>query len=129
MTFESDQQCKAKCGLLYLSDCNKPAVDNCIKCNRPICKKHSIKTSQGNVCPECGADCDDIVEEESVSRVRNRSHYYSSYGYYPYYYGTHRYYSDHDYQSFDEQYEVGLNEDFSEINDFSDTDADDFMES
>lgn len=128
MTIETDQKCKAKSGLLYLRDCDKPAVGNCIKCNRPICKKHSIKTSQGNVCPECGADIDECLEDESVQYVRRRGHYYSSYSYVPFYYGYHRYYSDHDYEAFEDQEEFEINDDYEDMSDFDDAD-DDFMES
>ncbi|MEW6262545.1 MAG: hypothetical protein AB1641_05655 [Thermodesulfobacteriota bacterium] len=103
-------RCHAKKGLLFLRDCDAPAVAACAVCGRPICSAHQVPGPKGPQCPECLA-----LEQKTepgavtgagrmnmVDRARYRHHYYDTYGYLPYYYGWSHYYSDRDYRTFDE---------------------------
>lgn len=99
--YRNSLTCMAKTGLLFLRDCGDMAINNCHLCGRPLCREHSIDTGQGIVCPECAASKEEASNAPGVSRLARRHHYYSRYGYVPYYYGHTRYYSDQDYRTFD----------------------------
>ena len=99
--------CKTKVGMLVLHDCDRPAVDNCTACGRPICKRHRVKRQGEVLCAECAEARDRYREDDSVLDSRTtwfaaRRRYYSRYHYRPYYHGYHRYYSDEDFRAFDE---------------------------
>jgi hypothetical protein len=98
----AEKTCRAKKGLLFLRDCGKPAVTECSKCNRPVCRDHETAGIEGNLCPEC-ASADRRVTNRNARRWRRRHRYYSGYGYHPYYYGHHHYYSDRDYRTFEDR--------------------------
>lgn len=125
--------CKAKVGLLFLRDCDRPVFDNCVSCGRPVCKEHRIKGNDGTICPECASEREKYRDDDRVGRSYHRRHYYDHYGYNPYYYGHHHYYSDRDYQTFDDQESVNVDRpEGYEDNDVDDSDfdsADDAMES
>ncbi len=125
--FRDSQTCKAKIGLLFLRDCGSPVKTNCTICGRPVCRKHSVDSEKGVVCPECAAPSKQIQNNASVNHARRRSGYYSGYGYSPYYYGHNRYYSDNDYQTFDDKTEVYEEPPPDVEDDFYD--SDDHMES
>lgn len=124
--------CKAKIGLLFLRDCDQPAVDNCVKCSRPVCKEHRIKGDGGTLCPECASEREKYHGEEHVQQSQSRNHYYHSHNYSPYYYGSYLYYSDNEYSTFDsaELYHVDPPESMDgELDDSGFDRADDYMES
>lgn len=100
--YRDSQTCKAKVGLLFLRDCGSIVKTNCVLCGKPICRKHSVETEKGVVCPECAAPSDKIKNSRAVNNARQRSNFYSDYGYNPYYYGNNLYYSDNDYRTFDD---------------------------
>lgn len=125
--YRDSQTCKAKIGLLFLRDCGSMVINNCTTCGRPICKKHSIESEKGVVCPECAAPSKNIKNNSALNSTRRRNNYYSGYGYSPFYYGHNRYYSDNDYRTFDDSKEV-YEEPPTDISDnFNDTD--DYMDS
>jgi len=89
-------KCKTQVGMLVLRDCGEPALGVCVTCNRPICQRHQVPTSQGVTCPDCAAQLPNGQSHREVQRVRYRSGYYSYYGYHPHHF------HDHDYDSFDQ---------------------------
>lgn len=99
--FRDSQICMAKTGLLFLRDCGSMMLNNCVTCGRPICRKHSIESEAGIVCPECAAPKKNLHSDPAASQSSQRRDYYNRYDYYPYYYGHYHYYSDHDYRTFD----------------------------
>lgn len=125
--YRDSQTCKAKVGLLFLRDCGSIVKNNCSTCGRPVCKKHSIDSEKGVLCPECAAQAKNIPKSAALNSTRRRNDYYNGYGYSPYYYGYNRYYSDSDYRTFDESKEV-YEEPPSGPSDRFD-DSDDYMES
>lgn len=125
--YRDSQTCKAKIGLLFLRDCGSMVINNCTTCGRPVCKKHSIESEKGVVCPECAVPFKNIKNSSALNSTRRRNNYYSGYGYSPFYYGHNRYYSDSDYRTFDNSKEI-YEEPPSDISDSFD-DTDDYMDS
>lgn len=99
--FRDSQTCMAKTGLLFLRDCGSMALNACSACGRPVCRKHSIESEGGILCPECAAPHKNLQNKPGVSQSAQRQQYYSRYDYAPYYYGHMYYYSDRDYRTFD----------------------------
>ena len=48
-------KCRAKVGMLVISECGRAASANCSLCGRPVCGRHKCTSSRGTVCPECSA--------------------------------------------------------------------------
>jgi hypothetical protein len=118
-------QCAVKRGIITLRDCGAEASDTCTKCARPICQEHTKIRGTEVMCVECFAR---QVEEESKQQAQGgkgakppskpvaqgdewddptwpysyRHHYYSTYNYHPFYWGSYydNYYDGYDLRSF-----------------------------
>ena len=97
-----DHMCRAKMGLLFLRDCERPAKGTCTICGRPVCGQHTVKSEAGPLCPECGTRKRELRNRPSVHRTRTSRRYHHIHHYDPIYYGHHHYYSDADFVVFDE---------------------------
>lgn len=101
--YRDSQVCMAKVGLLFLRDCGSMMMNNCVACGRPVCRRHSIESGEGIVCPECAAPKKNLHADPAASQSAQRQSYYNRYDYYPYYYGHTYFYSDNDYRTFDNE--------------------------
>lgn len=124
--YRDAQTCKAKRGLLFLTDCGNVVKDNCTACGRPVCREHCIESEKGSLCLECAASDEKLKAKPKVRMAERRRTYYSTYRYLPYYYGYSHYYSDSDFRTFDDNEMVSF-EPPEDATDFYEND--DYLES
>ena len=74
--------CNEKSGFLFSHACDRLPVQNCNRCQKPICQEHAHTHESGMVCTTCARKLDDRYE-----RRGNRHRYYDGYYGDPYFYG------------------------------------------
>jgi hypothetical protein len=120
--------CACKRGFFTLRDCGNPATTSCQLCTRRVCDEHLAPRVDTRVCVECAAKQEEGKqpqpaqaaavqrpavddEEEMVGReypYRYRRQYYSSYSYFPWWWGTYDpFYDDYGYRYFDDDDDDG----------------------
>ena len=88
-----DGMCQETSGFLFSHPCDRFAVQQCVRCQKPICEDHGQETPEGVVCITC------LKRQKQIERQANRddqttttSDYgHTSYGSDPYFYGYHYY--------------------------------------
>ena len=103
--------CQARRGFLLLHDCGNPATYTCETCNRTMCTEHMSSRSGYKSCLECQAKAyqhqPDVPRDYDSDWVYGyRRHYYTTYGYQPFYDGA-LVYDDYDVRSFDDHVNAG----------------------
>jgi hypothetical protein len=91
--FPNDGLCHETSGFLFSHRCDRFSVQNCVRCQKPLCQEHGSPVDDGIACTSC-------VKREMAAEQRNpqrdpqrdpvgtsRRPYYDD----PYYYGPHWY--------------------------------------
>jgi len=128
MTDTGTHSCRAKVGLLFLRDCDRPARADCARCGRPVCGEHAVRDEKGTLCPECSTENRRLADRPAAQSVVRRRRYYGGAHYHPIYFGHHHYYSDDDFRAFDGR-EMIQEEHDGEWDDADAGGADDYLES
>ena len=71
-----------------LRDCDQPAVQSCVACQRTLCTGHGRSGPDGVLCVECRAAKEQALGEDDDGRIyRHRRDFYRGFGYGPLYVG------------------------------------------
>ena len=81
-----NMKCREKAGFLFSHHCKNMAVEQCQRCNRPVCDAHRTQGEQGALCVTCGKKQrrrgHGIEPGYSNNPYFFSSYYYDGYGYY-----------------------------------------------
>ena len=101
--------CQARRGFLILHDCGAPSTSTCDTCQRPMCSEHMSSRSGYKTCLDCYSKTYQLQKGAAYDdewAYTYRRHYYTTYGYQPWYDGDYSY-DDYDVRSFDDHVNAG----------------------